>query len=145
MRYASPSGLKMTPHSAAQSLAAFSRSVSSTGRRSKAERLITLRTSEVAACCSRASDSACCSSAYGAPGGPLSPVLPRGSPHARQNLACEGLSCWHRGHVMPEPPSGRVGERSEPWAETNRLGLAWSRTLAYSHSTRWSKKQETLK
>src|SRR5262247_937701 len=29
---------------------------------------------------------------------------------------------------MPKPPSSRVGERSEPWAETNRPRLAWSRT-----------------
>jgi len=29
---------------------------------------------------------------------------------------------------MQEPPSGQVGERSEPWAETNRPRLAWSRT-----------------
>src|SRR5262245_27333086 len=63
-------------------------------------------------------------------GGPLSLRIPRDTPHGRQNLACEGLSCWHRGHVMPEPPSGRVGERSEPWAETNRPRLAWSRTRA---------------
>src|SRR5215469_13860301 len=30
-----------------------------------------------------------------------------------------------------EPPSGLVGERSEPWAETNRPRIAWSRIPAY--------------
>src|SRR5262249_39981801 len=59
---------------------------------------------------------------------------PTGAPHSRQNLACEGLSCWHRGHVMPGPPSGRVGGRSEQWAETNRSRLVWSRTR--SHGSR---------
>src|SRR5215472_5682960 len=89
---------------------------------------MTRRISAVALCCSAPSVSARCSSVYGAPDGPLSLVLPSGTPHSRQNLAREGLSCWHRGHFMPEPPSGRVGERSGTWAETNRLGLAWSRT-----------------
>ena len=70
-----------------------------------------LRTCErsyaVALCCSVPSVNARRSSAYGTPGGPLSLVLLSGMPHARQKLACDGLSCWHRGHVMPEPPSGR--------------------------------------
>src|SRR5262245_50766889 len=30
---------------------------------------------------------------------------------------------------MPQSPDSRVGERSEPLAETNRPGLAWSRTV----------------
>src|SRR5262249_47731862 len=29
---------------------------------------------------------------------------------------------------MPEPPTGRGDRRSERWAETNRPGVAWSRT-----------------
>jgi len=52
------------------------------------------------------------------------------------------LSCWHRGHVMPEPPSGRGGEGSEAWAEINRpdlhgqehgrTGHAWGRVARCS-------------
>src|SRR5215813_1467978 len=95
---------------------------------------MTRRISAVALCCSAPSVSACCSCAYGTPGWPLSLALLSGTPHARQKSACEGLSYWHRGHFMPEPPSGRVGERSEPWAETTRPGLAWSRTR--SHGSR---------
>src|SRR5215831_10865258 len=93
---------------------------------------MTRRISAVALCCSVPSINARRSSAYGTPRGPLSLVLLSGTPHARQNLACDGLSCWHRGHVMPEPPSGRGGERSERWAETNRPRLAWSRTSGHA-------------
>src|SRR5215475_14237225 len=82
----------------------------------------------VALCCSAPSVSARCSSGYAAPDGPPLAVLLRWTPHSRQKLACEGLSYWHPGHVMPEPPSGRGVGRSEPWAETNRPRLAWSRT-----------------
>src|SRR5215472_4401008 len=120
----------MSASVALQSRAALVATASSTGSRSFGELEIRLRISLVAVCCSCASVSARCSSACGAPDGPLSLVLPSGTPHARQNLACEGLSCWHRGHFMPEPPGSRVGGRSEPWAETNRPRLAWSRTRA---------------
>ena len=54
-----------------------------------------------------------------APPGSSAPQEPQVSatraPHPRQNLAWGGLSCWHRGHVMPEP-SPRVG------AGTGRTG-----------------------
>src|SRR5262249_36057251 len=118
----------MLASAAAQSREALPAIASSTGRRSGGDLEMTRRISAVAVCCSCASVSARCSSACGAPDGPLSLVLPSGTPHARQNLACEGLSCLHPGHVMPEPPSGRCDRRSEPWAETNRPGLVWSRT-----------------
>src|SRR5262245_28417197 len=50
------------------------------------------------------------------------------APHVGQNAALGGVFCWHRGHVMPKPPDGRDNVGSEPWAETNRPRLAWSRT-----------------
>src|SRR5215470_19703366 len=100
----------MSASVAPQSRAALVATASSTGSRSFGELEIRLRISLVAVCCSCASVSARCSSACGTPDGPLSLVLPSGTPHARQNLACEGLSCLHPGHVMPEPPSGRSAE-----------------------------------
>src|SRR5215467_13643519 len=101
---------------------------SKTGCTSVGERLITRRTSLVAVCCSRASVAERCKSAYDGAGGASVWGRWRGVPHSPQNFIAGRFSCWHRGHVMPEPPSGRVGERSEPWAETTRPGLAWSRT-----------------
>src|SRR5215470_399194 len=112
-----------------------------TGCTSVGELLITRRISAVAVCCSRASPNerlnpsisslsrsiSLLTSAYDLW---IEAAASTGVPHSRQNLAWGGLSCLHPGHVMPEPPSGRVGERSEPWAETNRPRLAWSRTRA---------------
>src|SRR5215467_6122634 len=93
---------------------------------------MTLRISLVAVCCSNASLSApvrrstlALRAAYDSATG-LSPF--KELAHSRQNLACTGFSVWHREHLMPEPPSGRGGKGSERWAETNRPGLAWSRT-----------------
>src|SRR5439155_23571701 len=31
-------------------------------------------------------------------------------PRLRQNRACGGFSCWHRGHCMPDLPAIRAGE-----------------------------------
>src|SRR4029453_18469773 len=31
------------------------------------------------------------------------------APHSRQNFACGGFSCWHRGHCILEPPSTQPG------------------------------------
>src|SRR5262244_2307657 len=81
------------------------------------------RISPVAVCCSRASVRERCTSAYDGAGWALPPSCRRAVPHSRQNLWLVGLSCWHRGHVMPEPPSGRGGEGSEAWAEINRPDL----------------------
>ncbi len=58
-RYTSPSRRKMKAVSASHSRAADSTSVSSTGCRSKVERLMTLSTSAVAVCCCRDSVSSC--------------------------------------------------------------------------------------
>lgn len=33
-------------------------------------------------------------------------VSARFAPHSRQNLACGGFSCWHRGHFMRAVPLG---------------------------------------
>src|SRR5262249_39131118 len=51
----------------------------------------------------------------------------RGAAHSSQNFAPGRLSCWHRRHFMRKPSGSRVGEGSEPWAETNCVGVAWSR------------------
>src|SRR4029453_16835939 len=32
----------------------------------------------------------------------------KGVPHSRQNLACGGLSCWHRGHRIPSVSRVRI-------------------------------------
>jgi len=45
---------------------------------------------------------------------------------------------------MPEPPSGRGGERSESWAETNRARLAWSRTWAHGSQLRTARPRHFL-
>src|SRR5262245_60873305 len=33
-----------------------------------------------------------------------------GAPQSSQKRASAGFSTWHRGHVMPEPPSTQAGE-----------------------------------
>src|SRR5215813_9589021 len=104
---------------------------SKTGCASVGELLMIPRISAVAACWSRASLKERSSSAQGDDGSLLLGSL-KGVPHSSQNFATARFSCWHRGHVMPEPPSGRVGGRSEPWAETNRPRLAWSRTSGHA-------------
>jgi hypothetical protein len=107
------------------------------GARSFGEREITCRISLVAVCCSSASTSsrsrarscpsasvrARCWSLCEAAGEPLGLVLSNGVPHSRQNLACEGFSCWHRGHCMP--PSGvraGKGQNSGSRLDCRRLG-----------------------
>src|SRR6185436_3515460 len=48
---------------------------------------------------------------------PHAPQLaPRRAPQPRQKFEAGGFSCWHREHVMPEPPSDRVnkGRRGGP-------------------------------
>src|SRR5215470_5423100 len=110
------------------SRAALQATASNTGWMLAGELLMTRKISAVAVCCSRASLSERCKAAYDGAGWALPPSRRRGALHSSQNFAAARFSCWHRGHVMPEPPSGRVGERSEPWAETTRPGLAWSRT-----------------
>jgi hypothetical protein len=35
----------------------------------------------------------------------------KGVPHSRQNLACGGLSCWHRGHRIPSVSRVRIRQR----------------------------------
>jgi hypothetical protein len=67
-----------------------------------------------------------------APPGRSAPQEPQVSatraPHPRQNLAWGGLSCWHRGHVMPEPSprvgagNGRTGGESLGWQFRSRQG-----------------------
>src|SRR5262249_60137744 len=96
--------------------------------------LIIFRMSAVAVCCSKASVATRCKSAYDGADGASAWGRWRGVPHSPQNFIVGRFSCLHRGHVMPKPPGSRGGERSEPWAETNRLRLAWSRTRSYGHA-----------
>src|SRR5215471_15635885 len=142
----------MPPWYALRSRTALRTIVSKTGRMSLGDDEMTLRISAVAACCSAASASwrlrSCtCPNAAAARfscARPLAPSLlgallltgsfldfvrtPSLAPQATHRRALEGFACWHRGHFMPKPPNHRIGERSEPWAETNRPRLAWSRT-----------------
>src|SRR5215469_873421 len=130
----SPSNLNTVHNLASHRRSALAAMLSNTGCTSVGERLITRRTSLVAVCCSRASVAERCKSAYDGAGGASVWGRWRGVPHSPQNFIVGRFSYWHPGHVMPEPPSGRGGRRSESWAETNRLGLAWSRTR--SHGSR---------
>src|SRR5215472_8304775 len=111
----SPSNRRIAPCSAPQSLTAFSTSVSKTGWRSNAERLMTLRTSLVAVCCSCASVSERCKSSYGSAGWALPSGRRRGVPHSSQNFAAARFSCSHRGHVMPEPPAAGSAKGRNRW------------------------------
>src|SRR5215813_15309246 len=54
--------------------------------------------------------------------------LPEGRTTLPAELMAGGILLLAPGPRHAGPPSGRVGERSEPWAETNRPRLAWSRT-----------------
>src|SRR5262245_40228759 len=131
-RSRSPSRRKMEESNDSHRRAAFSATASRTGWTSVGELEMMRRISAVAVCCSRASIAERCTSAYDGAGWVFASGCWRGVPHSSQNLAATRFSCWQRGHVMPEPPSGRVGEGSELWAETNRPRPAWSRTLAHS-------------
>src|SRR5215472_2733122 len=73
---------------------------------------MTWRISLVAVFCSLASVSLCrspwissFSSAYDRGAASLT-----GAPHSRQDLACAGLSCWHRGHFIPGLPAAGSAE-----------------------------------
>src|SRR5215470_6540200 len=73
---------------------------------------MTWRISLVAVFCSLASVSLCrspwissFSSAYDREAASLT-----GAPHSRQDLACAGLSCWHRGHFIPGLPAAGSAE-----------------------------------
>src|SRR5262249_35366177 len=92
--------------------AALSTTDSSTGSISVGEREITFRISAVAVCCSRASVSKRCRSAYDCEGWELLKEGRRGVPHSPQNLCAAGLSCWHRGHCMPPSECGPVKVRT---------------------------------
>src|SRR5262249_977084 len=85
------------------------------------------RISPVAVCCSRASVRERCTSAYDGAGWAPPWGCWRGVPHSPQNFIVGRFSCWHLGHVMPEPPSGRVGGSAEPFDATNCVGAARSR------------------
>src|SRR5215472_11808689 len=132
----SPSLVRIWPESAEHSRVAFSTSVWSTGSSSNAERLITLRISEVAVCWSTASVKERCKSAYDGAGWALPSGRRRGAPHSEQNLWCEGFSCWHRGHVIRSLPAagaakGRDGgprltaRVSRGQGRLDELGQAW--------------------
>src|SRR5215813_6677509 len=113
-------------------------SVSSTGWMSAGELLIARRMSAVAVCCSCASTSsrllvwscssaslrAFCRSAYDA-GEPLPGPCLTGAPQPRQNWACDGLSCWHRGHFIAHSP--RAGRGS------GLATIAWGRGAGQQH------------
>src|SRR5215467_2625452 len=77
------------------------------------EREITRRISLVAVCCSRASMSSRWRSAYDDAGEGFPSGRRKGVLQFRQKWACDGFSCWHRGHFMPKPPGSRVGEGSD--------------------------------
>src|SRR5262249_45342016 len=49
----------------------------------------------------RASVRACCRSTYDCNDGSFGWACLRDKPHSGQNLAWDGLSCWHPGHFMP--------------------------------------------
>src|SRR5262252_8658854 len=114
---------------------------SKTGCASVGELLMIPRISAVAACWSRASLKARSSSAQGDDGSLLLGSL-KGVPHSSQNFAAARFSCWHRGHVMPQPPSSRGGGRSEPWLkltaqdshgqEPGPRGHAWGRRAGWA-------------
>src|SRR5215469_7914610 len=124
----SPSNLNTAHSRASHSRFAHAAIVSKTGCAFVGELLMTPRISAVAVCCSRASLRERCTSAYDGAGWTSPWWRWRGVPHSPQNFIVGRFSCWHRGHVMPEPPSGRGVGRSEPWVETNRPRLVWSRT-----------------
>src|SRR5262245_45656757 len=121
------------PRSAPQSRVARSRIARKTGCTSVRALEMTRRTSLVAVCWSSASVRERCKSAYDGADEASAWGRWRGVPHSPQNFIVGRFSCWHQGHVMPEPPSGQVGERSEPWAETTRPRLGWSRTRSKGH------------
>src|SRR5215470_1673130 len=110
-----PSKRITRPLTASHSRAAFAAMASNTGWMSPGELLMTRRISLVAVCCSCASVKERCKSAYGGAGWALPSGCRKGVPHSSQNFAAARFSCWHRGHVMPQPPSSRGGGRSEPW------------------------------
>src|SRR5262249_10007892 len=83
--------------------------------------LIIFRMSAVAVCCSKASVATRCKSAYDGADGASAWGRWRGVPHSPQNFIVGRFSCLHRGHVMQGLPGGRVGEGSEPWAETSMV------------------------
>src|SRR5215470_5055375 len=130
-----PSKRITRPLTASHSRAAFAAMASNTGWMSPGELLMTRRISLVAVCCSCASVKERCKSAYGGAGWALPSGCRKGVPHASQNFAAARFSCWHRGHVMPEPPSGRSakgrnrGPRLTAWdshgQEHGHRGHAW--------------------
>src|SRR5215475_3074917 len=99
--------------SAPHNRAALSATASSTGCSSVGELLMTRRIPAVAACCSSASvrdrlrrSTSSSSSRYADDAPEVN-----GVPHAKQNLACDGLTCSHRVHLIPESPQVRSSER----------------------------------
>src|SRR5215472_18128 len=129
---------KIEASSASQSRVALSATVSSTGWTSAGERAIAPRISLVAVCCSSASLSerfspsiSACSSAWDLSAGT---APPKGVLHSRQNLACGGLSWWHRGQGIPEPPQTDQGWNGEPrvaarrWRGQGQCRHLWWRT-----------------
>jgi hypothetical protein len=102
----------MAPNAARQSLTAAWRIVSNTGSTFVGELEIARKISRVAVRSSKASLRARCKSVYDAVGAPNSGPSLKGPPHVRQNFAWGGLSCWHRGHFIAEPPVERAGRKS---------------------------------
>src|SRR5262245_15427105 len=47
----------------------------------------------------------------------------KGPPQSSQNLAVGRFSCWHRGHVIPEPPHRQADSAAERWTESSYAAI----------------------